>query len=99
MPTVPRHHRHPLTSKRMPGVGDFYFCWKPAGIVLQCVTGSKNQLGLDHFEGRSYLGWHRHVTLAVLAQAFCMLRTDPKDCDGACGAASGDENGGAHVAR
>jgi SRSO17 transposase len=39
----------------------------------------KTGLGLDHFEGRSYLGWHRHVTLATLAQAFCtMLRTDPK---------------------
>jgi SRSO17 transposase len=39
----------------------------------------KHGLGLDHFEGRSYTGWHRHVTLAVLAQAFCtLLRTDPK---------------------
>jgi SRSO17 transposase len=39
----------------------------------------KTGLGLGHFEGRSYLGWHRHVTLAALAQAFCtMLRTDPK---------------------
>ncbi len=39
----------------------------------------KHGLGLDHFEGRSYLGWHRHVTLATLAQAFCtLLRTDPK---------------------
>ena len=35
--------------------------------------------GLDHFEGRSYLGWHRHVTLTALAQAFCtQLRRDPK---------------------
>ena len=39
----------------------------------------KTGLGLDHFEGRSYLGWHRHVTLAALAQAFCtLLRSDPK---------------------
>lgn len=39
----------------------------------------KDGLGLDHFEGRSYLGWHRHVTLASLAQAFCtQLRYDPK---------------------
>ena len=39
----------------------------------------KHGLGLDHFEGRSFAGWHRHVTLAVLAQAFCTkLRTDPK---------------------
>jgi SRSO17 transposase len=39
----------------------------------------KDGLGLDHFEGRSYTGWHRHVTLTALAQAFCtQLRYDPK---------------------
>ena len=39
----------------------------------------KHGLGLDHFEGRSFTGWHRHVTLAALAQAFItMIRTDPK---------------------
>jgi len=39
----------------------------------------KHGLGLDHFEGRSFTGWHRHMTLTVLAQAFCtMIRTDPK---------------------
>ncbi len=39
----------------------------------------KTGLGIDHFEGRSYTGWHRHVTLTVLAQAFCtLLRLDPK---------------------
>lgn len=39
----------------------------------------KHGLGMDHFEGRSYTGWHRHVTLAALAQAFCtLLRSDPK---------------------
>ncbi|MGH3096349.1 MAG: IS701 family transposase [Streptosporangiales bacterium] len=39
----------------------------------------KTGLGLDHFEGRSFTGWHRHLTLTVLAQAFCtLLRLDPK---------------------
>jgi SRSO17 transposase len=39
----------------------------------------KTGLGLDHFEGRTWTGWQRHVTLAALAQAFCtMLRSDPK---------------------
>jgi SRSO17 transposase len=39
----------------------------------------KHGLGLAHFEGRSFTGWHRHVTLTALAQAFCtMIRTDPK---------------------
>jgi SRSO17 transposase len=39
----------------------------------------KTDPGIDHFEGRSFTGWHGHVTLTVLAQAFCpLLRTDPK---------------------
>jgi SRSO17 transposase len=39
----------------------------------------KQGLGLDHFEGRSWTGWHRHVTLASAAQLFLTtLRTNPK---------------------
>ena len=30
----------------------------------------KEELGLDHFEGRQWLGWHHHVTLVTLAYAF-----------------------------
>ena len=30
----------------------------------------KTELGLDHFEGRSYPGWHRHVVLTAVAYAF-----------------------------
>jgi SRSO17 transposase len=30
----------------------------------------KTGLGMDHFEGRSWIGWHRHVTLAAAAQLF-----------------------------
>jgi SRSO17 transposase len=30
----------------------------------------KDELGLDHFEGRGWLGWHHHVTLVSLAFAF-----------------------------
>lgn len=34
----------------------------------------KDELGLDHFEGRGWLGWHHHVTLVSLA--FCFLRSE-----------------------
>jgi len=34
----------------------------------------KDELGLDHFEGRSWRGWHHHVTLVLLAYAFLVLR-------------------------
>jgi SRSO17 transposase len=30
----------------------------------------KEELGLDHFEGRHWLGWYHHVTLVTLAYAF-----------------------------
>jgi len=30
----------------------------------------KTELGLDHFEGRSYPGWQRHVALTAIAYAF-----------------------------
>ena len=39
----------------------------------------KTGLGLDHFEGRSWTGWHRHVTLVTAAHLFITtLRLDPK---------------------
>jgi SRSO17 transposase len=30
----------------------------------------KDELGLDHFEGRSFVGWHRHVVLTALTYAW-----------------------------
>ena len=33
----------------------------------------KDALGLNHHEGRSWQGWHHHVTLVSAAQLFCTL--------------------------
>jgi SRSO17 transposase len=39
----------------------------------------KGELGLDHYEGRSYLGFHHHTALFTGAHAFLTLaRQDPK---------------------
>ncbi len=39
----------------------------------------KHGLGLDHFEGRSWTGWHHHVTLVTAAHAFLTeQRLSPK---------------------
>ncbi|WP_329393173.1 IS701 family transposase [Streptomyces lydicus] len=39
----------------------------------------KTALGLDHFEGRSFTGWHRHVTLVTAAHLFLTeQRRNPK---------------------
>ena len=40
----------------------------------------KGELGLDHYEGRSYLGFHHHTALVTCAHAFLTHeRLDPKD--------------------
>jgi SRSO17 transposase len=33
----------------------------------------KDELGLDHYEGRSWQGWHHHVTLTMLAFGFLAM--------------------------
>jgi SRSO17 transposase len=41
--------------------------------IEQDYQEMKSELGLDHFEGRSWQGWHHHVTLVTLAYAFLVL--------------------------
>jgi SRSO17 transposase len=41
--------------------------------VEQDYEEMKGEVGLDHFEGRSWQGWYHHVTLVTLAYAFLML--------------------------
>ena len=40
--------------------------------IEQGYLQMKEELGLDHFEGRSWLGWHHHVSLVMVAYAFLM---------------------------
>jgi SRSO17 transposase len=43
------------------------------GRVEQDYQQLKEELGLDHFEGRSWRGWHHHVTMVMLAHLFLRL--------------------------
>jgi SRSO17 transposase len=54
----------------MPRVSDFYFCWKPVGVILQCVTDFKGETGLDHYQVRTWRAWYAHITLSMLALAW-----------------------------
>ena len=44
--------------------------WKSRWPVEQGYQQMKEELGLDHFEGRSWRGFHHHVCLAMLAYGF-----------------------------
>jgi SRSO17 transposase len=61
----------------------FFTTWCPAGTSIKTLVAveghrwaiedgfetAKNELGLDHNESRSWHGWHRHVSLVMLAFA------------------------------
>lgn len=38
--------------------------------VELCFAESKDEVGLDHYETRSWVGWHHHMTLVALAHHF-----------------------------
>jgi len=65
----------------------YFSTWCPAGTPIEKLVNveghrwaiedsfetAKNELGLDHNETRSWHGWHRHVSLVMLA--FAMMAT------------------------
>jgi SRSO17 transposase len=65
----------------------YFTTWCPVGTTIETLVAvegqrwviedafetTKNELGLDHNETRSWHGWHRHVSLVMLA--FAMLAT------------------------
>ncbi len=48
----------------------WYQCLFPLTILQQL----KEELGLDHFEGRSWTGLHRHALMSMMAYAFLQSR-------------------------
>jgi SRSO17 transposase len=65
----------------------FFSTWCPAGTSIETLVRvegrrwaiedsfetAKNELGLDHNETRSWHGWHRHVSLVMLAFAMIAI--------------------------
>ena len=41
--------------------------------VEQCFQEGKGEVGLDHYEVRTWQGWYRHITLCMLAHAFLVV--------------------------
>lgn len=50
--------------------------------IERCFADSKGELGLDHYELRTWQGWHHHQTLVLLAHHLlvrCLLRLEPRE--------------------
>src|SRR5437764_404006 len=50
--------------------------WKSRWPVEQGYQQMKEELGLDHFERRSWRGFHHHVCLVMLAYGFLALEQE-----------------------
>jgi SRSO17 transposase len=62
----------------------YYLCYGPARtnveeligiagrrwVIEDCFEAAKGEVGLDEYEVRKWDGWHRHVTLCLLAHAY-----------------------------
>jgi hypothetical protein len=42
-------------------------------VIEQLFEAAKGEVGLDHYEVRSYTGWYRHMTLAMWALALLVV--------------------------
>ena len=68
-----------------------------------CFAAAKGEVGLDQYEVRRWDGWHRHVTLALLAHAYLAVirsQAEGEKRSGGCvgGACAADGPGGAPAA-
>lgn len=57
----------------------------------------KEELGLDHYEGRHWLGWHHHVCLVSIAYAFLRSEQARLQKNFWCDLATGEEEGANHT--
>jgi SRSO17 transposase len=77
-----------IGEHRSNGEGKYYLSNLPADTSLKRLAGAikarwiceqahqqlKEELGLDHFEGRSWTGLHRHALMTMIAYAFLQSR-------------------------
>ena len=44
--------------------------------IEEMFEAGNGEVGLDHYEVRSWVGWHHHITLSLLSLWFLMLERD-----------------------
>ncbi len=85
------HHRWVLARRSLarPEEVAYYLAFAPTDATVselvrvagarwaieECFQAAKNECGLDQYEVRRYVGWYRHITLAMLAHAFLAAMT------------------------
>ncbi len=83
----------------------YYLAFVPAGTALEevvraagrrwtieeAIEQAKGEVGLDEYEVRSWRGWHRHITLSMLAHAYLAVTRAQAELEVAKGGALGSQ--------
>jgi SRSO17 transposase len=86
---TPGQPGHSVLIRRNPSTGElaYYRCWTSTPVPLTTLVrvagmrwaveegfqAGKGQVGLDHYQVRTWTAWYRFITLAMLALAFLMI--------------------------
>ena len=62
------------TCRPMPAIKTLAATIKARWVCEQAHQQLKEELGLDHFEGRSWTGLHRHALMRMITYAFLQSR-------------------------
>lgn len=54
--------------------------------IEECFESAKGEVGLDQYEVRSWVGWYRHITLAMLAHAYLTVMRTGRESNPVAGA-------------
>lgn len=87
LPSIDPDHQYMIRKSIDDGELAYYRCYNPrrAGFgelvnvagarwpIEECFGSGKNEVGLDQYQVRKYDAWHRHITLAMLAQTFLAI--------------------------
>lgn len=69
-------HKPPQTRPSCDTLGEFKGgLLDPGSLVQRSYQTMKNELGLDHFEGRSWHGFHHHLCLVAVAYGFLVTQS------------------------
>lgn len=72
-------HFHLVTYERMP-FAQMVHLVKERWRTERVYQDMKEELGLDHFEGRRFRGWHHHVSVAIVCYAFLVAERARRFC-------------------
>ena len=88
VPCMPGGEMWLVGERRLTGAQKYYVSNLPADTPIKTLVAAvkarwvceqahqqlKEELGLDHFEGRSWIGLHRHALMTMIADAFLQSR-------------------------